>query len=99
MSVTLWINTDKEETIELGGTIVVYQAFTEMAKLVGPGWFSKWPDLFSVLDQCESQDDADLAWLAGVRDQARRFYILYKDQLSPLAQEILELLKEDNSNI
>lgn len=94
MSVTLWIDTDREETVELGPTLAVYGAFAEMVRAVGGDEErqSAWPDLSGVLSQCESQEDADPAWLADVAKQASRLLRTHGNDLSDLAYRILVLL-------
>lgn len=96
MSVTLWLDTAREQTVELGPTLPVYAAFAEMARAVGPAWRTTYPDLAGVLTQCETQDDADPSWLAGVRTQARLF-LQRSPRLSPSAREILSLLADTPS--
>lgn len=83
MSVTLWVNTDKDETVELGPVIPVYKAFARMSRLVGTEvWLKYYPELADVLDHCErTNDDADPEWLAKVRDQAAKFLRQYGKRL------------------
>lgn len=90
MSVTLWLDTASERTIELGATLAVYEAFSEMTHAAGAKWQSEYPDLAGVLSQCESQEDADPDWLASVREQATRFAREFK--VGPEATGILEEL-------
>lgn len=92
MSVTLWLDTEKEETIELGLTLPAYEAFAEMAHLAGPVWQRDYADLAGVLTQCELQEDADPAWLADVRAQAADYLKKAGDRISPGSKGILEVL-------
>jgi hypothetical protein len=90
MSVTLWLDTEAEETIELGPTLHFYAAFAEIARAAGERWLDDYPDLASLADQCESQEDADPGWLAGVRQQALCLLAAYGKGLSADARGILE---------
>jgi hypothetical protein len=90
MGVTLWIDTTKDDGLELGGTIPVYQAFTEMQRLVGQQrWQMQYPALGGVLTQCEWQRDADPDWLAEVRRQAQKMLDRHREGLSQDAQNLL----------
>lgn len=91
MSVTLWLNTEKEETIELGPTLAVYQSFAEMDSVAG-NWDEEYPDLSGVLVQCEWQEDADPEWLAGVKKQSLAFLAKYGDHLSDFTHRLLAML-------
>lgn len=95
MTATLWLDTDRDETLELGGTLQLYAAFAEMARAAGPGYLDDWPDLFGVPAQVESQEDADPAWLADVRAQAARFLAKYGDRLGTDARLVLETLAKE----
>jgi hypothetical protein len=96
MGVTLWLDTEREETIELGGTFACYRAFAEMAKVAGgwDAWVSDYPDLAGVLDQCETQEDADPLWLADVKRQARTFLEAHEQRLSEDARNLLDNLAQ-----
>ena len=97
MSVTLWIDTEREETIELGGTLVVYKAFADMARAAGKRWKTDFADLSGVLSQCEDQTDADPEWLADVRRQAKLLLGHYEHHLSADAQGILQQLAGEDA--
>lgn len=89
MTATLWLDTEKELTVELGGTQQLYRAFADMAKACGPGCYTEYPDLFGVVSQVESQEDADPEWLADVRKQASAFMAKYPG----VATDVLKLLE------
>ena len=92
MSVTLWLDTEAEETIELGPTLHFYAAFAELARAAGDRWLDDYPDLAGLADQCESQEDAAPDWLAGVRKQAARMLAAHGDDLDEGARGVLEAL-------
>lgn len=93
MSVTLWIDTKADKTLELGPTLPVYKAFAELAHVVGEDdWLSEYPALSGVLSQCESQEDADPVWLNQVSGQANHFLRQYRPRLSRDALVLLEKL-------
>lgn len=94
MTVTLWIDTDSEETIELGPTIACYQSFAELRHKV-PAFTRDFPALYGVLTQCENQEDADPEWLADVRAEARRL-LATREDLSEHTTWILGLLAGDD---
>jgi hypothetical protein len=73
MSATLWIDTETEETIELGGAMQLYAAFTEMSRAAGADWERDYPELSGVVSQVEDQEDADPEWLKGAQKQAHDF--------------------------
>lgn len=91
MSVTLWIDSKREETIELGATLACYQAFSELRHKV-PAFARDYAALDGVLTQCEWQEDAPPDWLADVRVEARRLLASASEGLSPDTLRILELL-------
>jgi len=95
MSATLWLDTDAGKTVDLGGTIQMYQAFGEMQDLAGEGYMGAWPALWGVSTQVESQDDAHPEWLAEVRDEAARFLSQHGGKLSANARWILGQLDAD----
>src|SRR4051794_38687319 len=88
MTMTLWIDTEKEETIELGATLACYKAFAEMGRVAGGAWQTDYEALAGVLSQCEDQEDADPDWLADVRKQAKQF-LADHNGISEEAQAIL----------
>lgn len=90
MSATLWIDTEADETVELGGTIPFYGAFAKMQKIAGG--MDDYPDLFGVMTQVELQEDADPDWLADVRDQATTFLDKHKGDLDEYTIWMLEQL-------
>jgi hypothetical protein len=94
MSVTLWINEAADEAIELGQTFAVYSAFAEMVRVAGDfaRWQADYPDLSSVLTQCELQEDADPAWLSDVRKQASAFLREHGNEVGRDARNLLENL-------
>lgn len=92
MSATIWVNTERDETIELGGTIQLYKAFQEMALVAGEGFHMAYPDLFGVPSQTEDTADADPEWLQDAREQAARFLAEYSDDLSEHTCWLLEQL-------
>lgn len=94
MSATLWLDTAAEKTVELGGTVQLYEAFAEMAKSAGPDYLDDWPDLFGVVTQVETQEDAPPDWLADVREQAKRFLREYRGGLGGNAVAVLKALSE-----
>ena len=93
MGVTLWLDTDQEETVELGGTLPVYAAFAEMARVAGSSWETDYSDLAGVLTQCENQEDADPQWLDAVRTQVSILLRRKGDHLSNLARGVLRQLE------
>lgn len=82
MSVTLWINTEKEETIELATTMSCYAAFAEMARIAGDEWITEYEALAGVLSACEDQEDVPPDWLKDMRSQAHRFLANHGDDLT-----------------
>jgi predicted RNase H-like HicB family nuclease len=92
VSATLWINTEHEITVELGGALQLYQAFSDMAKAAGDGYLKQWPDLFGVISQVETQEDAPEGWLIDMRTEAREFLDRYKESLQPHTKWVLEQL-------
>lgn len=95
MSMTLWIDTDSEETIELGPTMECYKAFAEMKHLVGDEvWAKRFSALDGVLTQCELQEDADPSWLEEVREEATLLLREQRSNLSVFAVGVLEALSE-----
>lgn len=92
MSVTLWLDTEREETIEIGATLPTYAAFAKMASAAGDAWFTDYPDLSGVLTQCESQEDADPTWLADVRKQAGQMLDRHASGIGDDAVQILQQL-------
>lgn len=94
MGMTLWIDSDAEETVELGGTLAALHAFAELATAAGgdAAWVGDWPALSGVTNQCETQEDADPEWLAEVREEAARFRGEHADALSAEAVDILDAL-------
>jgi hypothetical protein len=94
MGVTLWLDTEAEETLELGPTFPCYTAFAEMARASGAAWGRDYADLGGVLTQCEDQADAPVPWLASVGEQAGKFLLTYGRTLSPLSRQILRRLRE-----
>lgn len=89
MTATLWLDTEKEETIELGGTMQLYRAFADMAHAAGPAAYEDYPDLFGVVTQVETQEDADPEWLADARKQAAVFLSRHGEALTPDARAVL----------
>ncbi len=94
MGVTLWLDTEREETIELGQTFACYAAFAEMVHAAGDAWLRDFPDLAGVLTQCETQEDADREWLADVKRQARVFLEVHEKRLSEDARNLLDNLAQ-----
>jgi hypothetical protein len=92
MTATLWLDTVSERTIELGGTLQLYEAFSSMAAAAGGGYLVKWPDLFGVVTQVESQEDADPEWLDDMRREAAAFLEQYRGKISEHAVWVLEQL-------
>lgn len=94
MSVTLWLDTAAEQTIELGPTLPAYRAFAEMTRATGGfgAWQQRYPNLSGVLTQCETQEDAAPEWLAGVRAEAKAFLAQFGGQLGADANAILSQL-------
>ena len=97
MTVTIWLDTDAEETIELGATLPFYQAWAEIVSARGDSFSDDYPDLAGVASQCEDQEDADPEWLADVRLQAADMLKEHGADLSDRAQAILSLLAGDNA--
>jgi hypothetical protein len=93
VTATLWIDTDKEETIELGGTFHLYGAFAEMERVAGPKALTDWPSLFAVVPWVESQEDAPPDYLANLGREAREFFARYGDKLSDHPGWILQQLE------
>jgi hypothetical protein len=98
VSVTLWIDTDADETVELGPTLLTYKAFAELKRAAGPRWETDYPDLAGVLTQCETQEDADPRWLIGVRRQAAALLRTAGARLSPDARDLAETLASAGSS-
>ncbi len=98
MSVTLWIDTPTEKTIELGPTLATYRAFSEMQSAAGAAWQAEYADLAGVLTQCEDQEDADPEWLADVQSQAAQFLKSYGDHISDFCHRLLATLAHGEAN-
>lgn len=92
MTATLW--TGPDETIELGGTLQLYQSFAEMAKLKGERYLKDYPALFAVCSAVEDGSEVPTDWLDDVRVEAEVFLEAYKDKLSPDTITLLNILKE-----
>lgn len=92
MTATLWLDTPTEKTIEFGATLPFYQAFAEMAHVVGPNYLTVYPALFGVVTQCELQTDADKTWLADAKVQASALLVAAGSRLSPNARGVLQSL-------
>jgi DNA-binding IscR family transcriptional regulator len=89
MTATLWLDTARDETVELGGTVQMYEAFAEMARAGEP---DDYPDLFGVPTAVELQGDAPPDWLADVRRQAAAFLAAHGAGLSAHAVTVLRAL-------
>ncbi len=94
MSVTLWLDTAKEETIELGGTSPFYEAWEELARVAGKEWGTVYAALAGVATQCELQTDAPAGWLADARVQATKFLASHGKGLSAHARWLLKQLED-----
>lgn len=94
MTATIWVDTDSEETIELGNIFRMYHAFAEMARVGGESYYDEYPELSGVPEATEHTDDVDPAWLADVQEQAREFLDAHREELEPDAVAILEQLIE-----
>jgi Peptidase_C39 like family len=88
MTMTLWIDTDKDETIDLGNTLDCLKAFGDMEKAADDAWLKDYADLAGVVSQCMDQEDVDPAWMADVRQQAKRF-LAEHDSIGEEAKSIL----------
>jgi hypothetical protein len=97
VTVTLWLDTGEEETIELGATLPFYQAWAEIVRAGGKSFSDDYPDLAGVVSQCEDQEDADPDWLQDVRLQATNMLKEQGDSLSDRARAILSLLAGDEA--
>lgn len=91
MSATLWIDTSKEQTIELGNTIACYKSFDEMSDITDK-FEEEYTELSQVPDQTMHTDDCDPTWLKRVRQQAGSFLSEYRDRLSGNTVWVLEQL-------
>jgi hypothetical protein len=98
MSATLWLDSKAEKTIELGGTLSLYEAFAGMAKVAGASYLTDWPALFGVPSAVEDQEDVDPTWLADVQEEAARFLTKFPD-VNDNAREILEQLAGDKEGV
>jgi len=100
MTVLLWVNSEADEAIDLGSTFPFYSAFSEMERIGGDNVYEEYPELFGVIDQTESQDDAVPEWLSQVKEQAQKFKDRYETDLSDRAKSILNALlgQEDDDN-
>lgn len=92
MTATLWLDSRRDDALSLGGTIQLYQAFQEMALLDGPGFETRWPELFGVPYQVEDGGDADPDWMRDVRTQAGRFLARHGRDLGGYSAGVLKLL-------
>lgn len=93
MSVTLWIDEEKDETIELGPTLPFYKSFQEIADLVGPDFLDedgRWYALSALAEVCETQDDANPVWLVNLEEQAKEFLSEYNSELSEDTKWVLQ---------
>jgi hypothetical protein len=95
MSVTLWLDTSSEETIELGGVIPVYHSFAQMRNLAAHEWYESYPSLAEVLHQCELQEDAEQGWLKNVVRDATAYLDKYITKMPIIGKEILLQLKTE----
>jgi hypothetical protein len=95
MGVTLWIDTEADETIELGATMPCYAAFAEMERVAGKKEWARFDALSGVLSACEDQEDVPADWLAEVREQAAQFLEEYASHLKPDTQQLLKELAGD----
>jgi hypothetical protein len=96
MTATLWINTDKDETVALGGMIEFYQAFDRWRKLAGgpEKFYKEYPNLNGLRQQVESQEDADPDWFKDVQREAADFLKKYGSKLTQDEGDVLGLLVE-----
>jgi GNAT superfamily N-acetyltransferase len=75
MTALLWLDTGADEAVPLGGTLQLYVAFKAWSDAAG-GWASfqeDWPALAGLMDQVESQEDADPDWTADLQAEAELF--------------------------
>lgn len=86
---SIWINTEKDEALELGQTLACYEAFAEMANAAHGYWSDDYPALSGVLTQCETQEDADPEWLQDVASEAKEFAAQHGHELSQDARNLL----------
>ena len=93
MATLLWIDTEKEQTIDLGDPFRLWGVFGEIAKACGND-YGRYPELFEVVEVAESQEDCDSDWLEKVKLQAADYLKSHADRLGPTAREILELLRK-----
>jgi hypothetical protein len=82
MTATLWIDTDNEVTLELGGTIAFYKALAEMASAAGPAYLTDWPSLFALHRYVEDQNDAPEDYLTDLAREASAFSDKYATKLT-----------------
>ena len=92
MSATLWIDTDKDEAIDLGPTLPFYAAFARMGRIEGAR--RDCPELFGVVTACELQEDVDPGWLRKAQRQAGDFLRRHGKQLDERSRAILQALQE-----
>jgi hypothetical protein len=97
VTATLWIDTSKDETVELGGTLPLYSAFAEMERAAGPGCLEAYPALFAVVPWVESQDDAPADYLADLAREARAFSDKYAAKLTDHPRWLLAQLMSLNT--
>jgi hypothetical protein len=93
VTATLWIDTSRDETVELGGTLHLYEAFAEMERLAGPNALTEWPSLFAVVPHVEGQDDAPADYLADLGREALEFYTEHGENLSDHSGWVLQQLE------
>lgn len=77
MTATLWLDTEKDETLELGGTCELYTTFQEMAKAAGPNYLMDYPALFAVVNAVESQADVPRDYQIDLANEATAFLQTY----------------------
>lgn len=92
MATLLWLNTEKEQVIDLGDPFRLWQVWAELAR-VCEDVDERFPELYEVLGVAESQEDCDPAWLGKVKDQSADYLKDFGSKLSPSARETMELLR------
>jgi hypothetical protein len=89
MSALLWIDYDAGAALNLGDPFALYAALADMARACGDSFADDYPALFGVIEQVESQDDADVEWLTQVCQEAARFLAQHGHDVGAQAHLVL----------
>jgi hypothetical protein len=103
MTATIWVDTDRDETIELGPTLPMYKIFSNITRVAGGSKVMQrdYPDLYGVPTATETQDDVPSDWLEDVHSQALEFLNKHgnDDSLEQDSKDLLDTLIEQIEDI